>query len=658
MRKTSILLLSFTAICGLIVTSAFNTHDDKTVYIVEKQQVQTHYRDLLEVCSRSINDWQTTARQLDSRRISVEQARAAFAETRKSYKTLEFLLAYLEDEDVEEFINGGPLPSVDSKSAELKVNDACGLQTIEEALYKESIDTKKIAMLSQKLATDFQEISERQEHTSLNEQMILEAARLNIIRTATLGISGFDSPASGNALAETETSLSSTFATIIPYINAYHKKDEQKAVALMDLMQKTHEYLTKNTNFDSFDRVEFIRNFANPLFSQFLDMQTALGIETKPSERATQTAVNLMSRNLFDVDFLNKSFFTKLSAQQTRKEVVDLGRMLFFDPALSQNNLRACASCHDPKLGFTDGKRKSIAIDRETTVPRNAPTIVNAVYSQKWFDDMRTTSMDEQIKAVITSDKEFHSNYSEILKKLTKSAEYQTLFRKAFAKPAFGLPFFAKNSISEKNIATAIVAYEQSLTALNSVFDRYMRGETDKINPAIVRGFNLFSGRGNCATCHFAPTFSGLVPPHFHDSESEVLGVPLADEDKATLDPDLGRFNNKLPKENAPHYQYAFKTPTLRNIQYTAPYMHNGVFKELDDVMIFYNRGGGANIGINLPNQTLSDEPLRLSPDERDDVIQFLHSLSDTTGITRAPSHLPKIGHDNALNSRVIGGRY
>jgi cytochrome c peroxidase len=173
-----------------------------------------------------------------------------------------------------------------------------------------------------------------------------------------------------------------------------------------------------------------------------------------------------------------------------------------------------------------------------------------------------------------------------------------------------------------------------------------------------VRGFNIFAGSGKCATCHFAPTFSGLVPPDFHESESEVLGVPLADEDKATLDPDLGRFNHAVINQNAPHYKYAFKTPTVRNIEYTAPYMHNGVFKTLDDVMIFYNRGGGANIGIDLPNRTLSDTPLRLPPDERNDVIAFLNSLSDTTGLTTPPRRLPKIGSDKALNDRIIGGRY
>ena len=150
-----------------------------------------------------------------------------------------------------------------------------------------------------------------------------------------------------------------------------------------------------------------------------------------------------------------------------------------------------------------------------------------------------------------------------------------------------------------------------------------------------------------------------MAAPYYHDNEAEVLGVPLADEtENATIDDDLGIYANKLPNSHAQHLQYAFKTPTLRNIEYTAPYMHNGVFKSLDDVLIFYNKGGGAGIDINLPNQTLSREPIRLMPDEREDVIAFLNSLSDTTHTTTPPTLLPKIGSDKLLNERVIGGRY
>jgi cytochrome c peroxidase len=286
-------------------------------------------------------------------------------------------------------------------------------------------------------------------------------------------------------------------------------------------------------------------------------------------------------------------------------------------------------------------------MDKVTTVPRNAPTILNAVFSTKWFYDLRSSDMKDQIKQVVGSEKEFHTDYASIVKKLNKSTAYKELFKKVF-----------KGKITEYNVGTAIIAYEQSLVALNSPFDQYMRGETTKIDPAVLRGFNIFTGSGNCATCHFAPTFSGLVPPFYHENESEVIGVPLADEEEnATIDDDFGRFNNKIAKDKVDFLKYSFKTPTLRNVKHTAPYMHNGVFKTLDDVMVFYNKGGGAGIDIDLPHQTLSKDGLGLSPEQRDDVIAFLGSLSDTTGTTAIPKYLPKM-NNKTLNKRKIGGVY
>ncbi|MEY4928218.1 MAG: hypothetical protein RI894_2656, partial [Bacteroidota bacterium] len=437
MSKKSISRLLFATICGILFLSSFDAPTKEAVYAVEKKQVERHYRDLLEVGVRSFHEWLVTARLLDSRRITLKQAKKKFAETRKTYKTIEFLVAYLEEEDVEEFINGGPFPTADNAANAanlLKINPPCGLQTIEKQLFSDTINTRKIVLLSQKLLIDFQEIAERQERQPLDEQIILEAVRLNIIRAATIGISGGDAPESGNAIDETDTSLSSMFATIVPYLSAYLRKDEAKATKLILLMQQTHDYLNQHTDFDTFNRLKFIHDFANPLFAELLTLQKTLNIEVNPSTLAQETAVNLLSSNIFAPDFLNKPFFTKLKPEDSRKEVADLGKILFFDPILSANNRRACASCHDPKLGFTDGKRKSIAFDLETTVPRNAPTVVNSIYAVKWFDDLRAASLETQIKGVVTSEKEFHSNYADILIKIIKSAEYKQLFRRAFGK--------------------------------------------------------------------------------------------------------------------------------------------------------------------------------------------------------------------------------
>ncbi|HVF97132.1 MAG TPA: hypothetical protein VM871_07420, partial [Flavisolibacter sp.] len=157
-------------------------------------------------------------------------------------------------------------------------------------------------------------------------------------------------------------------------------------------------------------------------------------------------------------------------------------------------------------------------------------------------------------------------------------------------------------------------------------FDQYMRGNKTTLTVDERAGFNLFAGKAACATCHFIPLFNGLTPPQFDDTESEVLGVP-ANKKQKKLDNDLGKYNFA----NASVHKYSFKTPTLRNVALTAPYMHNGVFKTLEEVVNFYDKGGGAGLGIAPPNQTLSTERLNLSSKERKQIVSFLKALTDTT---------------------------
>jgi cytochrome c peroxidase len=178
----------------------------------------------------------------------------------------------------------------------------------------------------------------------------------------------------------------------------------------------------------------------------------------------------------------------------------------------------------------------------------------------------------------------------------------------------------------------AIAMYIRSLPRWNAPFDRYARGENDALEPAAKRGFNLFMGKAACATCHFPPAFNGTVPPRYLDSESEVLGTPekfpIGPTDRLRLDADPGRA---LIHFNA-IFQGAFKTPSLRNVALTAPYMHNGGMETLEAVMDFYNAGGGTGLGLDVPHQTLPGDSLGLTRREMDDVIAFMRSLTDTTG--------------------------
>jgi cytochrome c peroxidase len=160
----------------------------------------------------------------------------------------------------------------------------------------------------------------------------------------------------------------------------------------------------------------------------------------------------------------------------------------------------------------------------------------------------------------------------------------------------------------------------------NSRFDAYMRGDTTAIKASEIRGFNLFAGKAKCATCHFIPLFNGNIPPWFTKSESEIIGVPISVQwSNAIIDNDSGRYKlNRLPE-----FMFAFKTPTVRNVAESSPYMHNGVYKDLEQVVEFYHKGGGVGLGINLPFQSLPFDSLSLDPSEKGALIAFMQTLTD-----------------------------
>jgi cytochrome c peroxidase len=207
-----------------------------------------------------------------------------------------------------------------------------------------------------------------------------------------------------------------------------------------------------------------------------------------------------------------------------------------------------------------------------------------------------------------------------ILKWLRQEKEYHHIFQNAF-------PGQRDSAISIPNISLSISAFLKTLSPFNSPFDRYLQGHRNELTQQQIKGFNLFMGKAQCATCHFVPVFNGLVPPLYKRSELEVLGTTRnIDFTKPELDNDSGRFAS-FPIQ---FYKRAFKTPTVRNVAKTAPYMHNGAFNTLHEVLEFYNKGGGAGLGLQVLEQTLSPKPLKLSEREIDNIISFLNSLTDT----------------------------
>ncbi|MEO6541372.1 MAG: hypothetical protein ABIN74_10290, partial [Ferruginibacter sp.] len=204
--------------------------------------------------------------------------------------------------------------------------------------------------------------------------------------------------------------------------------------------------------------------------------------------------------------------------------------------------------------------------------------------------------------------------------------------------------------ITMEHIVSAITMYYSKFSNYYAPFDEAMNN-IKTIEPAVKDGFNVFMSKAQCGTCHFVPQFNGVKPPYV-GSEFEVLGVP-ADTAFKKLSMDQGRYGINPAGE----MQNAFRTGSLRNAEYTKPYMHNGVFTSLEQVVDFYDAGGGVGKGLLVNNQTLSSDSLRLSPTEKKNLVLFIRSLNENITFDAAPLKLPA-SNDKLLNRRKVGGEY
>ncbi len=308
-----------------------------------------------------------------------------------------------------------------------------------------------------------------------------------------------------------------------------------------------------------------------------------------------------------------------------------LGKLLFYDPILSANDDLACASCHHPDMGFSDGKPVSVGAHGEN-LRRNAPSLWDVAYATSLFWDGRAKSLEEQMLTPLTNENEMAANPDELVKQLASIPAYQQAFSAAFT-----------DGLTIKNVGTAIASFERTLVTHNSPFDRYAAGDFNALTPAQRRGFNVFrSAQTRCFECHTWPTFT--------NNTFNVLGVP----DTNPLKPDLGQ----VEIVNGPDSTRAFRTPGLRNVALTAPYMHNGVFATLDEVIEFYAKGGGPAFGVKVaPDEFL--QGFTISDQQKSDLIAFLYALTDEpsdliTIPTAVPSGLPVVQHvDNPARALV-----
>jgi len=534
---------------------------------------------------------------------SLEKIKPVFLDTRIAYKELEWAAEYFTPV-LARRLNGPPVPELEESG--ISLTPPAGLQVIEGLIYSGN-ENNRIVLIRQieMLQRDLAVLRSKLTSVEMQDWQVLEAIKQEIFRVETLGITGFDCPQSLNSLSESASALDGIRFALL----GLQKTGTDSAVKIIG---NGISFLQSQGEFKNFDRMEFILHFANPASTAIAGM--AAGLSFKGWHY--NLLLNQSARTLYDTNTFNVNAYAPDRSSFLSPEKVALGKKLFADPVLSGTGNRSCRSCHQPEKAFTDGLTKNSILGKSSLLDRNTPTLINAALQPALFYDLRVGSLEDQAHSVVHSSKEMGGSMKKTVDKLRGDSTYTALFRKAF-------PREDPNRLDTFEIMNALGSYIRSLTMLNSRWDEYMRGHKEALNKHEVHGFNLFMGKAKCATCHYPPLFNGNFPTSYSQMENEVIGVPK-DRSNTEPDPDPGRF------DVAPFdiYLHAFKTPTIRNAALTAPYMHNGVFSTLEQVVDFYNQGGGRGEGLSLDNQTLPEEKLNLTETEKDDIIQFIKSLN------------------------------
>ncbi|MFN0276676.1 MAG: cytochrome-c peroxidase, partial [Chitinophagales bacterium] len=347
--------------------------------------VKNHVADKLHELKGVTKALQTT---VVNKTAGLPSIQKKFFTLREIYKEVEFLICYL-DAEVGEHFNGANLVSGDPDILSTKMIEPRGMQVMEEILFsdEEEKDLTAMAVLCTQMLEDITLFEKQLNKTPITTTMLFDASRKEVLRIAFLGLTGFDSPVAKNSIPEAITALQAVQKVIKAYSASI--QNEKLLNDVNNTFEEAILYLQKNTDFNSFDRAHFIREYSNVLYSMLLDVHNAVGAVYPETLTDFNIPVNYEARNPFSENFLNAHFYNSNKTDNPTDARIVLGKTLFFDPVLSVNTKRACASCHQPGKAFTDGLAKSLALDFSGTVKRNAPTVINAALQGSYFYDVR-----------------------------------------------------------------------------------------------------------------------------------------------------------------------------------------------------------------------------------------------------------------------------
>lgn len=640
-KKIYIIILILVTVTGIL--QSFKTKEGGTEYLAVYHSKIDNFTVQLQALLLQLKNTDITKEE------GAEKIKMLIQSAREKMKEVDFWLRYLDPLTYKKI--NGPLPvewetEVFEKFEKPYRREGAGLTIAAMYMEEDEMVKDSLEYLVKQAATASKIYKEDSITSALNSyHHFFLCNRLFLLNLASIYTTGFECPDTARVIPELRTATNSILQIYYSYnesFSSFKVSDEY-----MSLYNKMLYFINSQpANFSQFDNFTFIKDYINPLFriNQLLINTYKVRSKSYVDYSLNKTATSIFSKHLYNGQN-EKGIFLRVKDAAVLNEIEQTGKLLFYDPILSVNNSRSCASCHKPREYFTDtAKTVALLLDKKSFASRNTPSLINAGYNHLLMADGKHISLQEQARAVIENPTELGSNEKEVVDKILSCPDY----KKAFEKFLQYTP--AEAEISFEHIIGALTIYYSKFSKHYAPFDDAMNSMAT-INSDVKNGFNLFMSRAQCATCHFVPQFNGVKPPYI-GSEFEVLGVP-ADTAFKKLSADKGRYNVNAAEETL----HAFRTGSLRNAQFTKPYMHNGVFTSLDEVIDFYDAGGGAGRGLQVNNQTLSSDSLRLTKADKKNLLAFIHSLSEKIPFDTAPSKLPA-SRNKALNTRKIGGDY
>ncbi len=637
-----ITLLFFTVLAAM-VTFSFRQNESQNSY-------ELYYRQQLQKFESAETDLLSAIKQSHLEKSADKQyIQHSLQNTRNTLKGMDFWFRYLDPLSHKKL--NGPLPvewetEVFEKFEKPYRREGAGLTLAHQYLEEAELNKDTLTHLIQQSIVALQSYK----HDSITTELtsyhhFYLCNRLYLLNLATIYTTGFECPDTKQIIPELRLLLTET-NTIY---HAFNKSYPATALThqYSTLYNNTIQFVNKQPdNYEQFDHYTLLRDYINPLYA--LNQQMILVYKVH-SKSLVDYALNKQASSIFSKSLYfaqnPKGIFHRVQDEAGLAEMDRLGKLLFFDPLLSGNNERSCASCHSPSQFFTDTvTATSLAFNHQGFLARNTPTLLNAQYNHLLMADGKHYTLQSQTKGVISNTEEMDCAEKEMIQKIGSCKEYQ----KGFEKLLQYTPQEPK--LTADHIASVITFYYSKFSKYSAPFDEAMNQKAS-LSQEVQKGFNLFMSKAQCGTCHFAPQFNGVKPPYI-GSEFEVLGVP-ANTNYTALSKDNGRYTINPATETL----NAFRTGTVRNAAYTKPYMHNGVFTTLEQVIDFYDAGGGAGRGLMVSNQTLSSDSLHLTVDEKKYLLAFIQSLNEPIPVELPPTYLP-LSRNKELNTRKIGGTY